>query len=140
MARREKQETAVVAPLDQGPNISWGQMLPMSPGGMRHGLHPSSPVLALLPGQEQGWLLQTQILELEKPCWPAGVAKSSEHQIYQRMWKTIQTSSSYYTHFNNFTVCHLHSVALKKCSSSRCFLQSSLLSPASFLDSYHNCS
>lgn len=57
----------------------------------------------------------------EKTYWPAEVAKSSEHQIYQRMWKTIQTSSSYFTNFNNFMVCRSHSIALKKCSTSRCF-------------------
>lgn len=125
---------------DQGPNVSWGQMLPMSPGGARRGLHPSTSVLALPLGQEWVWLVQAQILEPKKRCWPARVAKSSEHQIYQRVWKTIQVSSGYCTHFNNFTACHSHSVALKKCSSSRCFLQSGLLSPASFLDPYHNCS
>ena len=140
VGRRENRGTAIVAAPDQGPNISWGQTLPMSPGGIRHGLHPSTSVLALLLGQEWGWLVQNQILELKKPCWPAGVAKSSEHQIYQRMWKTIQTSSSYCTHLNNFTACRSHSIALKKCSSSCCFLQSGLLSPASFLDPYHNCS
>lgn len=132
--------TAAVAALDQGPNISWGQTLLMSPGGTKHGLYPSTLVLALLPGQEWDWLVQTQVWEPKKTDWPAEVAKSSEHQIYQRMWKTIQTSSSYFTHFNNFMVCHSHSIALKKCSTSRCFLQSGLLSPASFLDPYHNCS
>lgn len=58
--------TAAVAALDQGPNISWGQTLPMSPGGTKHGLYPSTLVLALLPGQEWDWLVQTQVREQKK--------------------------------------------------------------------------
>lgn len=63
VGRGEKQGTAAVAHLKQGPNISWGQTLLISPGGVRHGLHPSISVLAPLLGQEWGWLVQTQTLE-----------------------------------------------------------------------------
>jgi len=63
----------------------WAASLHLCPGtvaGARMGLAGSDPD----PGTE-------------KPCWPARVAKSSEHQVYQRMWKTVQTSSSYSNSF-----------------------------------------
>lgn len=89
----------------------------MSPEGTRHGLYPSILVLALLPGQGGAGPFRPRFRIQNAPCWPAGMAKSNEHQIYTRNGGQFKLSAIVLLILIFFILCHLDKIALKKCSS-----------------------